>query len=136
VLEFVPRFGTKWLFQGSWPMDYWEQFLYKWWEYEANKFPRPPLDTIRLTCQFIPLLANQSHCCENFIAQSATVKTESTLRSCLKPPFAFSLFSDRRIWHFHSLMELTDLLKSYRKSSCCSLLYLDDESSFIFSSTD
>ena len=36
VLEFVPRFGTKWLFSGSWPMDY-------------SKYPRAYLGEERLS---------------------------------------------------------------------------------------
>lgn len=39
------------------------------------------------------------------------------------------------MWHFHSVMDLTDLLKSYRTSSCCSVVYIDEDNSLSQSSS-
>ena len=74
--------------------------------------------------------------CKNSIAQSITINTESSVRFCMKLCFAISWFSYRRIWHFYSLMKLTNFPQSCRRSSCGSLEYIEEQSSLIFLSTD
>ena len=80
-----------------------EQLLNTWLKKETKKFPFPSLVIAQPTCQFIPLLAYQSHCfsrnrrCKNFIAQFITINTESSVRFCMKLCFAISWFSHQRI---------------------------------------
>ena len=80
-------------------------------------------------CQLNPLLPNQSDCFSrylswrNFIAQSIITSAQFWLVlivfswSC----FAASWFTERTMWTFHSKISVCASLKSYSRSSRCSL---------------